>query len=190
MTDDAAFTTRSSPDGTVEEIGGKHVLRFERHLRHPIERVWAALTEPEQIAQWLAEAKLDLVEGGQVMLRWQNRISPEDASKYGIVTGGQEGPAVLHGTITKLEPPRLLEFAGDIHGVLRWELRQEGTGCVLTFTSTLPVLEKGMAAQVLAGWHWHLDALAAALAGHPIEWDNWSIDDWAGHRDRYAAKLA
>ena len=33
-------------DGVLEKKERKDVLRFERHLAHPIERVWAALTEP------------------------------------------------------------------------------------------------------------------------------------------------
>src|SRR5215213_9511759 len=59
-------------EGTVQEIDGKYVLRFERRLNHPVQKVWAAHTEPDRLAEWLAEADLDLVEGGSVELRWQN----------------------------------------------------------------------------------------------------------------------
>jgi hypothetical protein len=45
-----------------------------------------------------------------------------------------------------------------------------------------------MRSQVLAGWHTRLEWLEDALAGHPIDWDNWQIDQWAAHRDRYAAR--
>ena len=31
---------------------GSYVLRYERQLRHPIEKVWAALTDPAQIEEW------------------------------------------------------------------------------------------------------------------------------------------
>jgi uncharacterized protein YndB with AHSA1/START domain len=34
------------------EHEGRHVLRFERLLRHPRERVWRALTEREQLEAW------------------------------------------------------------------------------------------------------------------------------------------
>ena len=27
-------------------------MRFERIYRHPVERVWASITEPEQLEQW------------------------------------------------------------------------------------------------------------------------------------------
>jgi uncharacterized protein YndB with AHSA1/START domain len=54
----------------VQEIDGTYVLRFERRLGHPIEKAWKALTEPDLLAEWLAEADLELLEGGQVGLRW------------------------------------------------------------------------------------------------------------------------
>jgi uncharacterized protein YndB with AHSA1/START domain len=151
-------------EGTVREIDGKYVLRFERRLNHPVGEVWAALTEPDRLAEWLAEADLDLVEGGRVELRWQN-------------TDEHGNTAVARGTISRLEPPRLLEIDTDIHGLLRWELREEHYGCKLTFTNATPA-PKNMHAIVLAGWHIHLDHLADALAGHPVNWSTWTGDYW------------
>lgn len=100
-------------DGTLETHGGRQVLRFERRLGHPIEKVWAALTEPAELIGWLAEAEVELEEGGRVVLRWQN-------------TDEEGNRAVMHATITRLDPPRLIEYEGDVHGLLRWELREEG----------------------------------------------------------------
>jgi uncharacterized protein YndB with AHSA1/START domain len=53
-------------EGTVEEIAGRYVLRFERRLRHPREKVWDALTRPERMRSWFGqgEIELDLVEVG------------------------------------------------------------------------------------------------------------------------------
>src|SRR5207249_2423128 len=76
-------------------------------------------------------------------------------------TDDQGNSAVLHGTITELEPLRVIEYLGDIHGRLRWELRRDGNGCVLTFTSTLPAPNERLVSS-LAGWDIHLDHLAAA----------------------------
>jgi uncharacterized protein YndB with AHSA1/START domain len=171
--------TKAQPElGTVQKSDGRYVLRFERRLEHPVERVWAALTEPDELAKWLAQAKLDLVEGGPIELRWQN-------------TDEEGNQAVLHGTITRLEPPRLLEYEGDIHGLLRWELREEGDGTLLTFTNVTPAPEDFLT-KALAGWHIHLDHLSDALAGGAVEWPRWSdqyLGRWTEYRDRYAAKL-
>jgi uncharacterized protein YndB with AHSA1/START domain len=176
--------------GMVEEVDGKYVLRFERTLDHPIDRVWAALTEPDELEKWLAKAEqLELEDGGQIVLRWQNVITPEQVAEYDIKgLEDPERPRVMHGTITQIDPPRLIEYDSDLHGVLRWELRQDGDGCVLSFTDTVELPDE-MRSQVLAGWHSHLDGLEAALAGHPIAVKDWSIEDWAEYRARYAATL-
>ena len=98
-------------NGVVTEIGGERVLRFERRLRHPVERVWSALTEPAELVKWLAEAEVDLREGGRVHLRWLN-------------TDDEGNHAVSDGTISQLEPPRLIEYGSSNHGRLRWELEE------------------------------------------------------------------
>ena len=161
--------------GTVEKRGDRAALRFERHLAHPIEDVWAAITEPEQLVAWLAEAEIELIEGGAVVLRWLN-------------TDTEGNQAVARGTITRLEPPRLLEMDTDLHGTLRWHLVAEDDGCRLIFTATT-----GMAAHwlpvLLAGWHAHLDFLADALAGGRVDWPHWPLDHWQVLHDAYVARL-
>jgi len=143
---------RPEADGVLEITGGDHaVLRFSRRIAHPVERVWAALTDPAELIGWWGQAEVDLVEGGKFVLRWLN-------------TDDQGHTAVLHATITRLDPLRLLELTGDLHGVLRFELRPAPGGTLLTFSSTLR-LPAPYRTRVLAGWHWHLDALAAALEG-------------------------
>ena len=163
-------------DGTLEIRGDSQVLRFERRLDHPIDRVWAALTEPDELIGWLAEAELELVEGGHVVLRWQN-------------SDDQGNQAVMHGHITRLDPPRLLEYEGDIHGLLRWELQEEGDGCVVRFTNVTPAPEE-FRTKVMAGWHIHLDHLEEALAGRRVDWSRWDDEHkprWQEHHDRYAS---
>jgi uncharacterized protein YndB with AHSA1/START domain len=140
-------------DGTLDtRDDGKKVVRFERRLAHPVERVWEALTRPEELSAWWGDADVDLVEGGEFVMRWQNK------------TPNGEPPPVMHARITELDPPRLLETSGDRHGVLRWELEPFDGGTLLRFSSTLDMPE-GFETRVLAGWHWHLAALARALEG-------------------------
>jgi uncharacterized protein YndB with AHSA1/START domain len=166
----------TQPDGTLETRGGRHVIRFERRLSHPVEEVWSALTEPDELIGWLAQAKLDLVEGGDVELRWQN-------------TNNEGEQTVLHGTITELDPPHVIEYETDLHGVLRWELREAGDGSVLRFSSSLPAPNDEVAS-FLAGWHIHLDHLEDALAGGAVDWPRWGEEhrpSWAAHHERYLA---
>ena len=52
------MTANSTPgtivaDGTVEEVDGRYVLRFERRFKHPVEKVWDAITRPERMKEWI-----------------------------------------------------------------------------------------------------------------------------------------
>ena len=163
-------------DGTLERHGDRQLIRFERLLDHPVERVWRALTEPDEIAAWLALAELDLTEGGRVVLTWQN-------------TDTEGNTAVARGTVSALDPPRLLEFDTDIHGRLRWELEPAGESTRLTFTADAR-LPDDYELEVLAGWHIHLDHLEDVLDGGTIDWPNWSRDhmpEWERIRAGYEA---
>jgi hypothetical protein len=39
-------------DGTLERHDDHQVIRFERRLSHPVERVWRALTDPGELDAW------------------------------------------------------------------------------------------------------------------------------------------
>jgi uncharacterized protein YndB with AHSA1/START domain len=171
------LTSRSAADGTVETHNGSHVLRFERYLPHSIEQVWAAITEPEQLVAWLAEARVDPRKGGSVQLRWLNTDEH-----------GNSANIVMNATITQFDPPRLLEYAGDIHGVLRFELKEAADGCVLTFSNTLPAPHTRLR-ESLAGWHVHLDFLSEALEGQSVDWSHWPIDRWTRLYEGYCQTI-
>src|SRR5215211_7251136 len=38
--------------GTLETVDGRPALRFERRLAHPVERVWRAVTDPDEMPAW------------------------------------------------------------------------------------------------------------------------------------------
>jgi uncharacterized protein YndB with AHSA1/START domain len=141
----------STETGTAEQQGDVTVVRFERRLAQPVERVWRALTDPSELINWWGDAEVDLVAGGRFVMRWLN-------------TDGDGDGVVMHAAITELDPPRLLVTDGDKHGVLRWELSPDGEGTLLRFSSTLE-LPDGFRTKVLAGWHFHLDSLDETLAG-------------------------
>jgi uncharacterized protein YndB with AHSA1/START domain len=159
--------TTHPADGTLETRDGRHVMRYERRLAHPIDRVWAALTQPTELRGWLADADIELVEGGRVQLRWLN-------------TDDEGNSAVADGTVTALDAPRLLELDTDPHGILRWELREGDGGTALTFTVSVPAPNEAVDL-ARAGWHIHLEHLADALDGRPVDWPAWRT----GHRPRW-----
>jgi uncharacterized protein YndB with AHSA1/START domain len=153
-------------EGIVQRIDGNYVMRFERHLKHPVEKVWAAITDPNQLVQWLARAEVELVPGGKFELRFDNTDS-----------------ATL-GTVREVSAPNLLEFIWNSPGaentVVRWVLQPEGEGCRLVLTHTLAVPDP--LPSMLAGWHVHLDILSTALIGQPIAWP-WQR--WEELHERY-----
>ncbi|WP_243711518.1 SgcJ/EcaC family oxidoreductase [Actinomadura sp. KC216] len=169
------MTTDGTPDGTATHRGGRTLLRFERRLRHPPERVWRALTDPAELSAWLADADLEPAAGGTFELRWLNAADPAEQ-------------AVARGTVTAFDPPRLLELDSDLHGRLRWELSPAPEGTHLVFTSDV-VLPGEYLVQTMAGWHVHLDYLDESLDGARVDWANWTTARWQAHHDRYAARL-
>src|SRR5262249_27418231 len=87
-------TPQAMADGTIEEIDGRYVLRFERRFKHPVERVWGALTQPDQIPKWWGEGEveLDLVEGGKYHVR---TTGPPELVEAIIAEAGGGGAASL-----------------------------------------------------------------------------------------------
>ena len=160
----------TAADGGLEvRTDGKSVLRFERRLVHPIERVWAAITDPDELIRWWGRAQVELEPGGRFTIAWLN-------------VDDEGNRAEMEATVTELDPPRVLELSGDMHGVLRFELAPDGNHTVLTFTSRLDLPDE-YRTKVLAGWHYHLDALAAALEGQ--ETDLVDLPGWDALHERY-----
>jgi uncharacterized protein YndB with AHSA1/START domain len=164
------MTTHVTPDGTLTgNADGTATVRFERRIGHPVESVWRAITDPAELVRWLGETEVDLRDGGRFDIHWLN-------------TDDEGNRAHMHGTITRLDPPRLLEVQGDIHGLLRFELEPEGDATVLRFSSTLELPEE-FRDKVIAGWHFHLDALATALDGGST--DLVEITEWEPIHEAY-----
>ncbi len=179
--------TSTIADGVIEtRADGQTAIHFERRIPHPIERVWAALTEPEQLIGWWGEASVELVDGGAFTLRWLN--SEDD-----------DTTAVMLARITRIDPPHLLETQGSweaehgedkdsLEAGLRWELEADGEATVLRFTNTVPTGDLPPAARLrnAAGWHFHLDALASTLDGRAV--DLVAIEGWEPIHAAYVAR--
>jgi uncharacterized protein YndB with AHSA1/START domain len=134
-------------EGVLRRDGERVAVRFERELPAPPAEVWAALTEPALLERWLAKATVDL-DAGIVSLEFDD--------------GHMEG-----GRILELDAPRVLEYewnhAGEPPSVVRFELAPSGAGTLLVLDHRLLDPETGPGYG--AGWHSHLDALTAILAG-------------------------
>ena len=55
-------------------------MHFERDFEFSPAIVWDALIDPDLVAGWLAEARIDPVLGGQYSLRWMTRPGASTAT--------------------------------------------------------------------------------------------------------------
>jgi uncharacterized protein YndB with AHSA1/START domain len=131
--------------GILDRADGRFVLRYQRRLAHPPEKVWRALIEPGQLAMWFPAA----IEGER-----------KQGARLRFVFEGEPGPP-LEGEVLVFDPPRRLEYSWGTD-LLRFELVPDGAGCVLHFSTTFD--ERANAARDGAGWHACLDALDHSIA--------------------------
>lgn len=130
-------------DAVLQDEHGRTVLRFERSLAHPPERVWRFLTEPGALS------------------RWHPTPFELEGQRVSYLSSG-DVPGMPEGEVTEYDPPRVLAHTWG-EDELRWELQPRGDGCLLVLTHTFD--DRFKAARDAAGWHLSLDALAASLEG-------------------------
>jgi len=142
----------------LQQVPNGHIARFERHLKHSVENVWAYLTENDKLAEWFAELRVDdLREGGVIRFDMQNGTFVEME-------------------IIELQTNAVLEYTWGEDRV-RFELSPEPGGCRLVLiekiTKTTDHTPKD-----LAGWHVCLEVIGALLDGRTLasrkeEWEIW-----------------
>lgn len=147
----------SVPSDQLGSIGklndGSTFVKFERNLNHSIDRVWAAITDPDQRERWFPGFTLELALGGH----------------FEIWFGGDcDGPAHMSGSVTEFDPPNLLQC-----GSMRYELKATQRGCHLIFTDIVQYSPAELNARILnsilGGWHRHTDLLETYLAENEVD---------------------
>ena len=144
-------------DSLALVIGNGPARRVEvrRSIKAPIQRVWEAITDANEISSWWQPATFEKREGGRVRV---------------FMDAG--GDPFVDGIVKVFQPPYLLEFswneADDKPGLVRFDLVEESSDqTIVTFTQFVPVSEVIPAA---AGWHDIVDRLASFLqTGAPGE---------------------
>jgi uncharacterized protein YndB with AHSA1/START domain len=124
-------------------VGGFCEVRLTRYYRAEPEEVWAALTEADSLARWLAPpVELELRRGGPLELQLQDGET-------------------MRGRIRSIEPSRLLELdwadAGEEPSIVRLELSSDGDGTKLVLDHRRIEARVGM--RYLARWERLLDRL-------------------------------
>ena len=152
-------------------VGREYTLVFTRDLKHPPAKVWAALTDPDQLDAWSPfRPDRDLGTTGPATL-----VMPEGATTA---------------TVTRVDPPHALEDRWD-EDFLRWELEEIEGGTRLTLRHTTGGAD--MLPKLAAGWHICLDVADRLLDGHPVpvvRGEEAKKSGWRELHDAYAAELS
>jgi uncharacterized protein YndB with AHSA1/START domain len=131
------------------ERDGRSVLRFERLLAQPRERVWRALTERGELEAW---HPTPFVLAGEAV-----EFQPSPGA-----------PTMGTGRLLALHEPELLSYTWGPPPAdeLRWTLEEREDGCLLTLEHSFA--DRYKAARDGAGWHICLLALDALLEGREV----------------------
>ncbi|MEI9885167.1 MAG: SRPBCC family protein [Rhizomicrobium sp.] len=158
-------------DGTLTEAEVP-LVRFERLIGRPVAKVWAALTDPQILRQWLGEVEVEPRLGGKYVLRFR------------------DSDTVMTGAITAFEPERVLEFSWSESDVpvppshARWELSPAPQGCRLVLTHRFaPGVARRDMVPFLGGWEGFLDVIERGADGTYVAYRPWGPYDV-----RYRAK--
>jgi uncharacterized protein YndB with AHSA1/START domain len=146
-------------------------LKIERLLPGPIERIWAYLTESDLRRKWLAAGTMPLDAGAPVELVWRN---DELTDPPGERPAGFSAEHRMQSQVIECDPPRRLVIAWQGSGHVSFELEPRDGEVLLTLIHRR-VPSREMTLMFGAGWHMHLDILAARLTGREPEpfWDGW-----------------
>jgi len=145
----------TAPLGDVTVANDALQVIFHRRYNKPVAKVWAAITTPERLADWLANAEIEMKVGGVIRLDWFGHNS-------------------MVGRVVALDPPNTFAWTwrlGERETVVRFDLEADGDGCLLTLTHSGLSPKAGPGAGVRAGWHSHLEGIADAIEGRRTAWE-------------------
>lgn len=146
-------------EATLLRPGARPVIRFERHLDRPVERVWQAVTDPGEMSSW-----------------FPTRIEIEEWKVGAALTHyfDEHDLDPLPGSVVEWDPPRRVAFTWGTDTITFELAPAPDGGTVFVLTEELAA---GHAARNAAGWDACLDRLEFGGEKEP----------WKARFDRYAA---
>ncbi|MCI4373314.1 MAG: SRPBCC domain-containing protein [Thermoplasmata archaeon] len=165
--------TETPPQGTHPgEVGGPGILEVDqekasivlrRVLRHPIEDVWSAVTDPKKVEVWfMVKVTREELPGGRLTMEHPNGVHAT-------------------GRVLKWRPPRTYEYEWNLPpgpnqpkgetSTVRWELSPAEGGTLLVMTHRK--LTRPTAEIFVRGVSVFLDRLSAQMDGTPLPEPPW-----------------
>jgi len=169
------YTPGPASGAQVQKDGEKWTLVLVRELRHPPEKVWQALTDPEHLRDWApfdADGNLGTV-----------------GIKVKLTTVGAPKPHVTETTVMRADAPNVLEYKWGGFNI-RWEIEAFSGGTRLTLWTNI---DRRFISMGAAGWHICFDVLDRYLAGQPIGRivgpEAMKVDGWQQLNAEYAKQF-
>ncbi len=146
-------------------------LVIERLLPGPASRIWRYLTDGEMRRKWLASGAMEEKAGAAFELVWRN---DELTDPPGTRPDGFSEEMRMKSRVLEVHKDKRLVFTWGENGEVAFDLRPEGEDVMLTVTHRR-ISDRANLLMVGAGWHMHLDILAATMNGARPQpfWDGW-----------------
>jgi uncharacterized protein YndB with AHSA1/START domain len=149
--------------GLLQVDREKANIVFRRLLRHPIEDVWSAVTDPKKVEVWfMAKVVREDSPGGRLAMEHPNGVQAT-------------------GRVLEWRPPRVYEYEWNLPSgpnqpkgeasIVRWELSTIEGGTLLVLTHRQ--LSRPTAEIFVRGLRVFLDRLSAHLDGAPLPNPPW-----------------
>lgn len=151
----------------LQKVENGYIARFERRLKHPVEKVWSWLTENEKLAKWFSQLRVD------------------DLREGGLIKFDMQDGTFVDLTITECSMFSVLEYTWGEDRV-RFELYPEAEGCRLVLIEKIKIITDHTAKD-LAGWHVCLDVIEALMDGRTIDSRK---EEWKKRHERYIEVIA
>lgn len=143
------MSSTSNAWGELSRRNGRVKAKLTRSTDHSATQVWAMLTNPTNLANWLAPGTVEQWQGGSVKIDF-----------------GQSG-STIDSYVRAIKPERLLEYSwsagNEPQRPIRWDLVPDSEGTTIELTLLLP--DDHRVAVSCAGWDAHLEMLMASLEG-------------------------
>lgn len=141
----------------IQQTAEGYTARYERHLQHPVAKVWSYLTENDKLKRWFSELEVNqLQEGGLI--------------KFDMRDGTFKELRIL-----ELRWQEVLAYTWGEDQV-RFELYPEPDGCKLILIEKIRQLTDH-SPKDLAGWHVCLEVIEDLLEGRTVQMrqERWSM---------------